>query len=174
MREGWKAIEADQPFDAVDDPRHLAHTGDDLAVREQCGKCWQSRAPAAAGIEHHVRLRVGVVLLEQAAKDALAPGVVDEHRELVAETHLAQQCAEQAGQWPAHAGMEVRVLAQQGSQQRRARAREPGDEMDAFEHEAPYCVLGDRLIPQVGGWNLGSYGSAGGGTRVPPKSGVPT
>src|SRR5271156_998576 len=75
-----------------------------------------------------------IVGVEHAQKQPLADVVVDEHRPFVAGARLVQHRSEKRVDRAAHAGGKARILSQQGSKQRRARARQAGDEVQAVLH----------------------------------------
>ncbi len=102
-------------LEAIDNPRHVANTGNHFRVREQVSQQRQTRAPGAARIEDEVRRGVCVIALDSSAQNVSAGFIVDEFRELVG-AHFCNQRIQHASQRAAHVGMARRVLSQQRSQ----------------------------------------------------------
>src|SRR5262249_60659880 len=72
---------------------------------------------------------------DRAARRAAARPPVPRGGEFAPRRDLRDQVIEQRGHRARHAGMKARVLPQDRRSQRRARARQPGDEMeDALRH----------------------------------------
>ena len=94
--------------------------------------------------------------------------VVDEHRGFVALAHLAQHSVEQGADRAGHAGMKSRVLPQQGGQQCRTGARQPGYEMDSDSASARCTDSRLRMQACRGKGSNSHFGSSG--ENRPPVS----
>ena len=124
-------------LERVHHPGDVAHAADHLGVGEQPHQRRQLGGPGAVGVEDHRLLEVGVVGVEQAAQDARALRLVDHGGELGAGRDLRDHAVEQRGDRARHAGVEARVLPQDRGGQRRARARQAGDEVPPPLHQVP-------------------------------------
>ena len=124
-------VPAHQPLEAVQHPGDVAHAADQLglgkqrpaaaaAARTRPGWCRRSPpCPPAAGSRPRTARAAGRALRSSSRNTAVSfcgpmafSSTVDQRRHR-----------------PGHRGMEARVLPQDPGQQRRARARQPGDEM---------------------------------------------
>ena len=126
-----------QPLDAVHDPGHVAHAGDDFGLGEQVQQRRQLGAPLAVGIEDHPV--IGLVFIkgrEQAAQHR--PPLLDaDHRaEFAAGAHLRQGASEQRADRAGHAGMEAGVLPQQRGEQGGTGPGESGNKVIVFHNRA--------------------------------------
>src|SRR6201996_3542562 len=100
-----------QPLDTVDHPGQIANAGNDFRVGEQLRDRRHPGTPGSIGVENDFGGAVRVVVVEEAIQNAFPLVVIDEYRVLVASAHLAEQGAEQPGQWPRHPGVESWVLS---------------------------------------------------------------
>src|SRR5262249_5474666 len=117
-------------LERVHHPGDVAHAADHLGVGEQPHQCRQLGGPGAVGVEDHRLREGGVIGVEQAAQNARALRLVDHGGELGAGGDLCDDVVEQGGDWARHAGVEARVLSQDRGGERRAGARQAGDEME--------------------------------------------
>ena len=118
-----------QPFNAVHDPRHVAHAGNDLGLRKHLLHQRHLGAPHAVGVKDDFLRTVTMVGIEQAAQDAAALVRIHEQTDLAAAAHQLEIGRNQRAHRAAHAGVKAWVLPQQGRQQRAARTRQARDEV---------------------------------------------
>ena len=122
-------------LERVHHPGDVAHAADQLGVREEPHQRGKLGGPGAVGVEDHRLLEVGIVAVEEPAQEARALRLVDHGRELGAGRDLGDDAVEQPRDRARHAGMEARILPQDGGRERRARARQAGDEVPPPLHQ---------------------------------------
>ena len=107
-----EGVVAELALHRVHDPGDVAHEADELGFGEELHERGELGGPGAIGIEDDRLVAVGVVALEEAAKNARALFFVDLAGHLAAGRDLRDDAVKESGDWAGHASVEARVLAQ--------------------------------------------------------------
>ena len=93
-----------------------------------------STGPATVRVEDRLsRLVNAVIACEQAAQHGLALRIIQEDRRLVAGAHVGEHRTDHGADRAGDAGVQRRVLPQDGGEERGAGARQAGNEVDSLQ-----------------------------------------